>query len=1442
MPTTYASGYEIVPGYTLIEKLGSGMAGEVWTARASGGVTVAIKIIRDLQLVGGKRELGALRVVREVKHPNLCPLFGIWFFDRDGTLFDAMMTDRILCSESDAHVTKTDRARESDTDVDATDTIAFEDSSQGDLSQGTRDTRRLEPIGDTPEGDHPIPAIPPHDVAPHDDSLHQQPSKMVLAMGLGEQTLFDRLVEVQAERRQAEMSHTAGRPDSSGGNGLDVDELLRYMSGAASAIDELNTRHQIYHCDIKPQNILIVGGQAQVCDFGLARQVEGEHQTQLAFGTPAYGAPEMLFGRTYSRTIDQYSLAMTYYHLRTGRLPSEGMTQSSYLKAKASGNLSLTRVFEPEARVIERATDLEPEKRFESCQAFVAALESAVKSPIPTRESGKHWGRWAVPAVLLVAVGLAAVAWRNRSNGSSNKDLSELREETSVALSDSATGDPVTSDPATGDPATGDPVTSDPRGDSDRDPLVETIRPLPDTTEESLSESKLVESTIAEPSDLTAMELPSDATIERELAKEAKAPLSMTQRPKAQQPEKPAPNINESLAVLLQSTPVTDGMFPQLSQKLTTMPTELREQVSKDSLGMMLDQLGQFTSSQFWAIDFSSNTRGRSLPGADSLYRTLSSWIDEYYPDERDFRLRLGLIQLQLANIDPTTTSSDFSLVMSEVRRILPKDARVDALTADALLTLCRTYDHPRSPAWDAEVVERDLTRAAALQTGDRDFQARLDRCRGTQLIQLLRNRTGAAEMARLDVLTKSVAERLRESPRWSSIAAAAKWMIDNGDPVEDTLAGSPLPESPPQTLPDDLLPLYRLAVGWSAWQSGEDEFALNSWKQVAENPRSRELISPLDRQRAAEHLLRNIIRSSSMENDDSSKIKTRYTASHSFAIAALGVSEDLAFDSESIRRSVSEETLLCAAAAGDFLEAEKRWKSIRSSSNRISPRLGYALYRLADEQLRQRGAFENSKSRQKWTQMLVMACLSQASVAGDLSQESDQTDRLFRDAFRPTIERIKPLIEAKSVESNSMLPMPDSDMLAEFCRKFVQLVAVRHRRSDYENLVSWWNEVEQVARFAGENERNPDDRVELFAIASDACLQSRLEHEEDIRFDAVTNQLKTYHSAATVGDSGPSRNKWLADSLAARIGARQVFRDRSSMASAGKYDPSINQYDAAIAEARKRNSTRLADLLRERSFLQIRKSMIVEPSKSAELQRDALADARNAVAADLPWHSNRESCLVNFADICGRVVAANIADKTKRIENNRLLDEGERAIDQAMERRRADSFDFTSIAVKKLVLLHFDLAVNKSVDAKRFEKKKAEATQLISQYSKPGTSNPEETSLPADSDYLKCFWHSAVSQLYVDLGQIKTAMSHTMPAYEIASKRLDERERLYEKVLLQYVGQVSALSAEALGSGRRPELASELIAILRRIENPPPDIKDVQSQMIRVLQPHARK
>jgi serine/threonine protein kinase len=203
-------------------------------------------------------------------------------------------------------------------------------------------------------------------VVPTRQTERAKPAQLIIAMGLGDKQLADRMQECQE----------LGLP------GIPPDELLDYMEAAARGIDHLNSpKHpgesglvSIQHCDIEPQNIMIVGGVAQVCDFGLAR-VLGEAPT-LAAATYAYGAPEFLKDQRPSTATDQYSLAITYIELRTGFLPftEDDMNPLGIYNAHVEGKLDFSKVPAGEVPVLKRATALRPEDRFPTTMDFVRAL------------------------------------------------------------------------------------------------------------------------------------------------------------------------------------------------------------------------------------------------------------------------------------------------------------------------------------------------------------------------------------------------------------------------------------------------------------------------------------------------------------------------------------------------------------------------------------------------------------------------------------------------------------------------------------------------------------------------------------------------------------------------------------------------------------------------------------------------------------------------------------------------------------------------------------------------------------------------------------------------------------------------------------------------------------------------------------------------------------
>ncbi len=73
---------EIIPGYTIRERIGAGGYGEVWKADAPGGLVKAVKFIYGrLDGERASRELKALRRIKEVRHPFLLSLERIEVID-----------------------------------------------------------------------------------------------------------------------------------------------------------------------------------------------------------------------------------------------------------------------------------------------------------------------------------------------------------------------------------------------------------------------------------------------------------------------------------------------------------------------------------------------------------------------------------------------------------------------------------------------------------------------------------------------------------------------------------------------------------------------------------------------------------------------------------------------------------------------------------------------------------------------------------------------------------------------------------------------------------------------------------------------------------------------------------------------------------------------------------------------------------------------------------------------------------------------------------------------------------------------------------------------------------------------------------------------------------------------------------------------------------------
>ena len=354
MSVAYSVGDQPVPGagYRLAKFLGRGGFGEVWKATAPGGAEAAVKIIR-LGSREGRKELRALQLVKRIHHTHLVPIIAFWIKNDKGEILD------------DEAVLQADQRDTSSTAAAVARTATFDSVAETTALDG--------------------------------------PAELIIAMGLGEQSLYDRLEQCRNE----------GLP------GIPDDELLGYLEDSAAAIDFLNSPvHDlgsgpagIQHCDIKPHNLVLVGGSVQVCDFGLARMMGADRATTAA-ASIAYAAPECLVQGKPSDSTDQYCLAVSFVELKTGQLPYSDTTIAAVMEAKRKDQLDLSMLPAAARAVVRRATSSDPAKRYSSCREMVRELRLALTAPgATTGKPPQKGGRSLLAAGLAAIVLVAGAVW-----------------------------------------------------------------------------------------------------------------------------------------------------------------------------------------------------------------------------------------------------------------------------------------------------------------------------------------------------------------------------------------------------------------------------------------------------------------------------------------------------------------------------------------------------------------------------------------------------------------------------------------------------------------------------------------------------------------------------------------------------------------------------------------------------------------------------------------------------------------------------------------------------------------------------------------------------------------------------------------------------------------------------------------------------------------------
>lgn len=163
-----------------------------------------------------------------------------------------------------------------------------------------------------------------------------------------------------------------------GKDGIPLDELLGYLNDTADALDYLYDRYSLQHLDVKPENILCIGGRAKVGDFGLVKNLYERSASLIGGLTPTYAPPELFEGKP-TRHSDQYGLAIVYVQMLTGMLPFNANNVAQLASLHLRGVPDLAALPKRQRTVIARALSKDPAQRYESCMAMVRALREATR-------------------------------------------------------------------------------------------------------------------------------------------------------------------------------------------------------------------------------------------------------------------------------------------------------------------------------------------------------------------------------------------------------------------------------------------------------------------------------------------------------------------------------------------------------------------------------------------------------------------------------------------------------------------------------------------------------------------------------------------------------------------------------------------------------------------------------------------------------------------------------------------------------------------------------------------------------------------------------------------------------------------------------------------------------------------------------------------------------
>ncbi len=180
------------------------------------------------------------------------------------------------------------------------------------------------------------------------------------------------------------------------GGEVSLNQKLRLIQEILAGLEHAH-RKQIIHCDIKPENILLVpnaqGWQAKITDFGIAQltAITGNPNFGQGYtGSPAYMAPERFYGK-FSAASDLYAVGILLYELVVGDRPFSGLPgelQAAHINLRPSLPETIPASLKP---IISQALEKLPQKRFASAQAMLEMIALCRQTLAPSPADSHIW-------------------------------------------------------------------------------------------------------------------------------------------------------------------------------------------------------------------------------------------------------------------------------------------------------------------------------------------------------------------------------------------------------------------------------------------------------------------------------------------------------------------------------------------------------------------------------------------------------------------------------------------------------------------------------------------------------------------------------------------------------------------------------------------------------------------------------------------------------------------------------------------------------------------------------------------------------------------------------------------------------------------------------------------------------------------------------------------